>query len=231
MTTLIVGSGGIGLAAARRIGGEPVLTYRRNEPADPPPGATLRRLDVTDPVAVAELVASVPGLDAVVVTSGHRHDFEFFAKQDPAVAEEIVATELLGPMNVVRAALGALGDRGRIVLVGSDSGKAGTLGDAASSAARAGLLGFVRSIARETARTDVTVNVVSPGPTDTGLLGELLDGDDLAAKVMRGTVAAIPKRRTAQPEEIAEAIAYFLGPNSGFTTGQVLSVSGGLTMT
>lgn len=231
MTTLIIGSGGIGQATARRVGGEIVLTYRRNEPADAPAGATLRSLDVTDPAAVAELVTSVPELESVVVTSGHRHDFDFFAKQDPAVSEEIIVTELLGPMNVVRAALTAFGDRGRIVIVGSDSGKAGTLGDAASSAARAGLLGFVRSIARETARTDVTINVVSPGPTDTGLLSELLDGDDLTAKVMRGTVAAVPKGRSAEPDEIAEAVAYFLGPNSGFTTGQVLSVSGGLTMT
>ncbi len=133
-------------------------------------------------------------------------------------------------MNLVRGALHAFGDYGRIVIIGSDSGKAGTLGDATSSAARAGLMGFVRSISRETARKDITINIVSPGPTDTGLLTEMLSGDGLAAKVMGGTLKAIPKGRAATAEEIAEAVAYFLGPHSGFTTGQVLSVSGGLTM-
>lgn len=230
MRALVVGTGGIGTAAARRLAredGEVTVAYHSHRSTEFPSV----QLDATSPESVAEALGEVGEFDTLVVTTGHRHDMEFFSRQAPAVTGDIVATELLGPMNLVRGALQAFGDGpGRIVIVGSDSGKAGTLGDAASSAARAGLMGFVRSIARETARQDVTVNIVSPGPTDTPLLSGMLDGDDLAAKVMAGTVRSIPKERPATPEEIAEAVAYFVGPHSGFTTGQVLSVSGGLTM-
>lgn len=230
MRALVVGTGGIGTAVARRLShddGEVTVAYHSHRPGDFPSV----QVDATSPESVASAFSQVGEFDALVVTTGHRHDMEFFSHQPPVVSEEIVATELLGPMNLAREALRVFGDGpGRIVIVGSDSGKAGTLGDAASSAARAGLMGFVRSIARETARQDVTVNIVSPGPTDTPLLSGMLEGEDLAAKVMAGTVRSIPKGRPATPEEIAEAVAYFVGPHSGFTTGQVLSVSGGLTM-
>lgn len=229
MHAVIVGTGGIGTAVARRLlldGATVTATYHRHRPAE----FDAVQLDATSPAEVARVFGEIGDFDTLVVTTGHRHDLDFFVRQSPELAEEIIATELLGPMNLVRGALQVFGDHGRIVLIGSDSGKAGTLGDAASSAARAGLMGFVRSIARETARKDITINIVSPGPTDTGLLSGMLEGEGLTAKVMGGTVRAIPKGRTAAAAEIAEAVAYFVGPHSGFATGQVLSVSGGLTM-
>lgn len=257
-TALIVGIGGIGGAIAERLAADGYRifgTYFSNadmatKAAQQVPAAQWLgacQLDVRDAHAVQEafsegsLLDECGGcIDTLVVTTGYRHDLEFFAKQEPGEAERIIATELLGPMNVVREFLkldgrpettsGKVTSGRRIVLLGSDSGKAGTMGDAASSAARAGLVGFARSIARETSRTDTTVNVVNPGPTDTPMLQDMLAGENLAAKVMRGTVKAIPKGRLATPEEIAEAVAFLSGPNSGFITGQVLSVSGGLTM-
>jgi len=233
MRAVIVGTGGIGTAVARRLtadGAEVVVLHHRHPSGEFPSVPVDARL----PGDVARAFAETGAFDTLVVTTGHRHDMDFFVDQDPAVVADILATELTGPMNLVRGALQVFAGQGsgygRIVIIGSDSGKAGTLGDAASSAARAGLAGFVRSIARETAREDITVNIVSPGPTDTPLLTGMLEDGGLAGKVMAGTVRAIPKGRTGTAGEIAEAVAYFVGPHAGFTTGQVLSVSGGLTM-
>lgn len=247
---LLAGLGGIGHAVAHRLasrGAQIFGTHHSRPEAAATFGQSLPEgrwagsapLEVTDPASVAALAgpggaaaAAMGDPDTVVISTGHRHDLQFFAAQDPAVYQDILATELLGPMHLVRVLLPGMQDRGfgRIVLIGSDSGKAGTMADAASSAARAGLAGFARSIARETARQDITINVVSPGPTDTGLLQDMLTDEGLTGKVMKGTVGAVPKRRAGRAEEIAEAVAYLAGPNSGFTTGQVLSVSGGLTM-
>lgn len=247
---LLAGLGGIGGAVAHRLascGARIFGTYHSRPGSAETLGESLPAgtwagaapLEVTDPESALALAGprgaaagALGEVDTVVISTGHRHDLEFFAGQDPDVYQEILAVELLGPMHLVRAVLPGMQERGfgRIVLVGSDSGKAGTMADAASSAARAGLAGFARSIARETARQDITINVVSPGPTDTGLLQGMLADEGLTGKVMKGTVGAVPKRRAGTAQEIAEAVAYLAGPHSGFTTGQVLSVSGGLTM-
>lgn len=247
---LLAGLGGIGHAVAHRLAsrGARIFGTHHSKPEvaealgqSLPDGlwAGTAPLDITDPDSAAALIGpggtavlALGDPDTVVISTGHRHDLQFFAEQAPTIYQDILNTELLGPMHLVRALLPGMQERGfgRIVLIGSDSGKAGTMADAASSAARAGLAGFTRAIARETARQDITINVVSPGPTDTGMLQDMLSDDGLTGKIMRGTVGAVPKRRTGRAEEIAEAVAYLAGPHSGFTTGQVLSVSGGLTM-
>lgn len=247
---LIIGIGGIGAAIANRLatpGRTMFATYHSNRTSvddltDQLGSNVLvgsAALDVTDPQSIEEVCGrggaaeqALGGpVDTVIVTTGYRHDLSILTKQEPAEINRIITTELLGPTLVARAVLPAMNERGfgRLVLIGSDSGKAGTLGDAASSAARAGLMGLVKSLARETSRTDVTVNLVSPGPTDSPLLDSMLADEGLAGKVMQGTVKAILKGRPADSAEIAEAVAYFVGANSGFTTGQTLSVSGGLT--
>lgn len=246
---VVVGVGGLGGAVARMLAddGARVFGTYRSRPegarvlaAALPAGAWAgaARLDLTDADAVERVLSAggaaeqaLGGVDTLVVTAGHRHELRMFAQTPLADAGDVVATELLGPMAAVRAVLPAMTQAGfgRIVCIGSDSGKAGTLGDAASSAARAGINGFVRSIARETARTGVTVNVVSPGPTGTDLLEGMLQDEGLTGRVMSGTVKAVPVGRVGEPAEVARAVAYLVGPDSGFVTGQVLSVSGGLT--
>lgn len=246
---LLVGTGGIGGAIADRLAadGQRLFgTYHGNADGSDALGARLpqgtwashARLDATDADAVQAVVspqgtasAQLGGI-TLVVTTGHRHPLQILAQMDPQIMQVIIRTELLGPALLVRAVLPGMLEAGfgRIVLIGSDSGKAGTPGDAMSSAARAGLYGLAMSVARETARQDVTINVVSPGPTDTGLLAGMLADDGLTGKVMAATVKAIPKGRAAQPREIAAAVAYLASTDAGFTTGQVLSVSGGLTM-
>ncbi|GAA1365325.1 hypothetical protein GCM10009596_29130 [Arthrobacter rhombi] len=247
---LLVGTGGIGAAVAQRLaaGGARIHGTHHGDcsgatalGAGLPTGswAGTSRLDARDPGAVDRIAGpagaatqALGGIDTLVVTTGHRHPLSLLKDTDVEALHDILDTELYGPTLLVRAVLPGMLEAGfgRIVLIGSDSGKAGTLGDAASSAARAGLAGLARSVARETARSDVSINVVSPGPTDTHLLAGMLAEDGLTGKVMAGTVKAIPKGRPARATEIAAAVAHLASADAGYTTGQVLSVSGGLTM-
>ena len=98
------------------------------------------------------------------------------------------------------------------------------MGETVYAAAKGGLIAFTKSLARETARYKVNVNCVCPGPTDTPLMAVVPE------KVREALAKAIPMRRLGRPEEVADAIVFFAGEHSDYVTGQVLSVSGGLTM-
>ena len=116
------------------------------------------------------------------------------------------------------------GGGGKIVYVASDAGRVGSLGETPYSAAKGGIIGFTKSLAREGARHKITVNCVCPGPTDTPLFHANPE------RMREALLKAIPFRRLASPDDIAGAILYFAGPTSDYVTGQILSVSGGLTM-
>jgi 2-hydroxycyclohexanecarboxyl-CoA dehydrogenase len=105
----------------------------------------------------------------------------------------------------------------------------GSSGEAVYSACKAGIIGFSKTMAREMARSQVRVNVVCPGPTKTALLDQITGGDT-GAKIIDAMVRSVPFRRRGEPEDIAGAVAFFASDDAGFVTGQVLSVSGGLTM-
>lgn len=113
---------------------------------------------------------------------------------------------------------------GRIVNIASDAGRVGSLGETFYAGTKGGVIAFTKSLAREMARYGIVVNCVCPGPTDTPLFHSQPD------KNKEALIRAIPLRRLAQPEEIAYAVGFFAGPRAGYMTGQVLSVSGGLTM-
>jgi 2-hydroxycyclohexanecarboxyl-CoA dehydrogenase len=113
---------------------------------------------------------------------------------------------------------------GRIVCVASDAGRVGSLGETVYSGTKGGVIAFTKALAREMARYDVTVNCVCPGPTDTPLMAAVPD------KIKDAFARVTPMRRLARPTEVADAILFFAGPQAQFVTGQVLSVSGGLTM-
>jgi 2-hydroxycyclohexanecarboxyl-CoA dehydrogenase len=149
-----------------------------------------------------------------------------FVDSDDAFWEKVINLNFIGPMRLTKALLPQMFERksGRIVSVSSDAGRVGSLGETVYSGAKAGLIGFSKGLAREGARYNVTVNVVCPGPTDTPLLAAVPE------KYREAFIKAIPMRRFGQPAEVAEAIVFFAGPNAGYITGQVLSVSGGLTM-
>lgn len=186
-------------------------------------------MDVTDAASIEAFrelaLAWQPGIDIIVNVAGWGR-IEPFVKNSPEFWRKIVDLNLMGPIAVTRALLDGMIEResGKVVNIASDAGRVGSLGETVYSAAKGGVIAFTKSLAREMARFNITVNCVCPGPTDTPLLANEPE------KFLEAFKRATPMRRFAKPEEIADAILFFAGDTSSFVTGQVLSVSGGLTM-
>jgi 2-hydroxycyclohexanecarboxyl-CoA dehydrogenase len=149
-----------------------------------------------------------------------------FIENSPDYWRKVVDLNLMGPVAVSRAFLDKMIERGagKIVIVASDAGRVGSLGEAVYSGAKGGAIAFTKGLARDLARSNVHVNCVCPGPTDTPLLHAVPE------KFREAFVRATPLRRLAKPSEVANAVLFFASSRSDFITGQVLSVSGGLTM-
>lgn len=193
-------------------------------------GSTAHRADLADPAAILALrdeVVAAHGLPDVVVNAAGFDRVEPFMQNDDALWEALTTVNFLGPVRLTHAFLEpilAAGRTAKIVNIASDAGRVGSLGETVYSGTKGGLIAFTKSLAREMARHRINVNCVCPGPTDTPLFATLPE------KVRDGLVRAIPFRRLATPEEIADAVLFFSSHRSDFVTGQVLSVSGGLTM-
>ncbi|HZM34506.1 MAG TPA: SDR family NAD(P)-dependent oxidoreductase [Burkholderiales bacterium] len=151
---------------------------------------------------------------------------EPFVENKPELWKKLVDLNFLGTVMVTRAFVEDMMQRrsGRIVCVASDAGRVGSLGETVYSGTKGGVIAFAKALAREMARYGITVNCVCPGPTDTPLMAAVPD------KIKEAFARVTPMHRLAKPSEIADAILFFAGPQSDFVTGQVLSVSGGLTM-
>ena len=149
-----------------------------------------------------------------------------FVDGTPEFWAKLVALNFVGPMTLAKALLPGMMERarGKIVNIASDAGRVGSLGETVYAGTKGGLIAFTKSLARETARYQINVNCVCPGPTDTPLMAAVPD------KVKDALIKAIPFRRLGKPEEVADAVLFFAGPGAAYITGQVLSVSGGLTM-
>jgi 2-hydroxycyclohexanecarboxyl-CoA dehydrogenase len=175
--------------------------------------------------AAAEVLKRYPRVDILVNGAGWSKNTPFVQTTDE-FWDKVLGLNLVGPMRLTKLALPHMFERkqGKIVFVSSDAGRVGSLGEAVYSAAKAGLMGLTKAVAREGARFNVTCNCVCPGPTDTPLFAEV------DPKYQDAFVKAIPLRRLAKPEEVADPIVFFCGPQSDYVTGQVLSASGGLTM-
>jgi 2-hydroxycyclohexanecarboxyl-CoA dehydrogenase len=186
-------------------------------------------VDMTDPASIAALADAVQtrygAVDVLVNGAGWGRTHPFW-EGTPELWDKLIALNLVGPMTLAKALLPQMLERksGRIVNIASDAGRVGSLGETVYAGAKGGLIAFTKSLARETARHGINVNCVCPGPTDTPLLAAVPEGHLEAFK------KAIPLRRFAQPSEVADAVAFFAGAQSNYVTGQVLSVSGGLTM-
>ncbi len=143
--------------------------------------------------------------------------------------DRIIAVNLKGTIACCRAVLDGMAERneGRIVTIASDAGRVGSSGEAVYSATKGGVIAFTKTFAREGAQYGITANCVCPGPTETALLAQVAAYSE---KLYSGLARAIPLGRTAQPEDIAPAVAFLVSDGARYITGQTLSVSGGLTM-
>ncbi len=186
-------------------------------------------LELTDPASIAGFAAAVgrqtDRVDGLVNAAGW-DIIQPFLQNTPEFWDRVIGINLMGSIRLTRLILETMVARGRgkIVNVASDAGRVGSMGETVYAAAKGGLIAFTKSLAREMARNRINVNCVCPGPTDTPLFHAQPE------KMREALIHAIPLRRVAQPEEIAEAVMFFLGRRSDYITGQVLSVSGGLTM-
>ena len=119
---------------------------------------------------------------------------------------------------------------GRVVNISSDAARVGSSGESVYSACKGGILSLTKTLARELARKGVTVNAVCPGPTDTPILQGFLGEGEAGRKVYDALVRAIPQKRVGKPDDVPGIVAFLASDEAAYITGQVISVSGGLTM-
>ena len=192
-------------------------------------GAEFLHVDLTDPASIEalrrEALARRERVDIVANVAGWGKT-EPFVQNTPEFWRKMIDLNLLGTILLTRAFLDPMIERraGKIVTVASDAGRVGSLGESVYSGTKGGVIAFTKGLAREMARFDINVNCVCPGPTDTPLMAAVPD------KLKDAFARATPLRRLAKPAEVADAILFFASARADFITGQVLSVSGGLTM-
>ena len=240
------GGGGIGGATCRRFGadGAKVAVHDRNLEAAEKVAAAIReaggqaqafRCDITDrasvDAAIAATEAALGPIDVLVNNAGW-DVFKPFTKTTPDDWDKLIAINLTGALHMHHAVLPGMAarKRGRIVNIASDAGRVGSSGEAVYAACKGGLIALSKTLAREHARHGITVNVVCPGPTDTALFADYKEGAGNPDKLMEAFTRAIPLGRIGQPDDLPGAISFFASDDAAFVTGQVLSVSGGLTM-
>jgi 2-hydroxycyclohexanecarboxyl-CoA dehydrogenase len=181
--------------------------------------------------AVREAVAAFGPIDVLVNNAGW-DVFKPFVDTVPADWDKLIAINLTGPLNMHHAVLPGMAERkrGRIVNVSSDAARVGSSGEAVYAACKAGLIGFSKTIAREQARNGITINVVCPGVVNTKLYADYKKGARNPDKLDEAFRRAIPLGRLGEPDDLPGAICFFASDDAAFVTGQVLSVSGGLSM-
>lgn len=176
-------------------------------------------------VGLAEAVAARFGPAYALVNCAGWDDIMPFRDTEPSLWSKVLDINLYGTVAVTHAFLDAVTQtRGRIVNISSDAGRVGSSGETVYAGAKAGIIGFTKSLAREVARDGVTANCVCPGPINTAFLAKNSD------KLRESLARAIPMRRVGEPEDVVGAVLFFASPAAAYVTGQVLSVSGGLTM-
>jgi 3-oxoacyl-[acyl-carrier protein] reductase len=223
------GSRGIGLACARRfveLGDKVAVTHLTSPPPD---GVLGVRCDVTSADDVAAAFGAVEEeygpVEVLVSNAGITRDTLLLRMTEEDFASVIDANLTAAFRVAKRAAQGMLrARRGRIILMSSVVGLSGSAGQVNYAAAKAGMVGFARSLARELASRSITVNVVAPGPVATDMT------ETLGEKRIAELTAAVPLGRFATSEEIAATVAFLASPEAGYITGAVIPVDGGLGM-
>ncbi|MEM5451499.1 2-hydroxycyclohexanecarboxyl-CoA dehydrogenase [Paraburkholderia sp. BR10936] len=240
------GGGGIGGATCRRFAAEgarvAVLDLSleaalkvADEILEKGGQALALRCDITNraevETALEQVQAQLGPVDVLVNNAGW-DVFRPFTKTEPAQWDKLIAINLTGALHMHHAVLPGMVERkrGRIINIASDAARVGSSGEAVYAACKGGLVAFSKTIAREHARHGITVNVVCPGPTDTALFAEYKEGAGNPEKLLEAFQRSIPLGRIGQPDDLPGAIVFFASDDANYITGQVLSVSGGLTM-
>ena len=180
--------------------------------------------------AVTDFEQTLGPVDLLVNNAGWDRAMPFL-ETDEAFRQKVVAINLFGPINVQHVVLAGMAKRGqgRVVTIASDAGRVGSSGEAVYSACKGGVIALAKTLARELVSRGITLNTICPGPTDTAILRSFTDGPD-GAKIYEGLKRAIPMKRLGTPEDYPGLVAFFLSDDAAYITGQVISVSGGLTM-
>ena len=236
---IVTGAGqGIGRGIATKLAAEraTVVVTDINEDTAKETAATIGgvgiRTDVTSRESVEAMVEQVMrqfGRIDVLVNNAGWDKSGPFVDSDPADWDRIIAINLYGVLHTSKAVLPIMAAQGAgsVVNLASDAGRVGSSGEAVYSAAKGGVIAFTKATARDMARHQVNANCVCPGPTDTALFASV-GGDN--PKLREALTKAIPFRRLAQPEDLANVVAFLASDEAAYVTGQTVSVSGGLTM-
>ncbi|WP_417829675.1 acetoacetyl-CoA reductase [Thalassospira sp.] len=192
-------------------------------------GIATYKWSVADPDAcaagIARVEAEVGPVDILINNAGITRD-GFMHKMETEQWNAVIDTNLSSLFYMTKPVLEGMRARGfgRVVNISSINGQAGQLGQTNYSAAKAGVHGFTKALAQEVARKGITVNTIAPGYINTDMVAAVPE------KVLEGIISKIPVGRLGEAEEIAQAILYLCGPNSGFITGSCLSINGGQHM-
>jgi 2-hydroxycyclohexanecarboxyl-CoA dehydrogenase len=231
------GASGIGAAIAERLAAEGAEVWVGDvnvEGAEKVAGEVnghATRLDVTDLDSARAAVEAAGGVEILVNNAG-TDEFGFFPTTTPEQWQRVIDINLNGVLNCTAAALPGMQQAGygRIVSISSEAGRVGSKGSAVYSAAKAGVIGFTKVIARENGRYDITANAIAPGPIETPLLMGAKALGEVGERLIDNMRSQTQLGRLGRPVEVAAAVAFLASDDATFVTGETLGVSGGLGM-
>jgi 2-hydroxycyclohexanecarboxyl-CoA dehydrogenase len=232
------GASGIGAATARRLAAEGAEVWvgdlndeGSREVASEIDGHAVH-LDVTDPESARAAVEATGGTLDILINNAGMDEFGFFTQITPEQWQRVIGVNLVGVLACTHAALPGMqaAGYGRIVSTASEAGRVGSKGSAVYSAAKGGVIAFMKTIARENARYGINANSIAPGPIETPLLMGAAQLGDVGQKILDTMTGATQLGRLGQPDEVAAAIAFLASDDASYVTGETLGVSGGLGM-
>ncbi|WP_417777135.1 SDR family NAD(P)-dependent oxidoreductase [Stutzerimonas xanthomarina] len=240
------GGGGIGRALCLRFAaeGSRVAVLDRDEAAaqstaelvsEAGGNAVAYAADITDYATIVETVDKIErdlGVPTVLVNNAGFDRFMPFLKTEPGMWQQLIDINLTGALNMHHVVLPKMLEAGggKVINIASDAARVGSSGEAVYAACKAGLIGLSKTLARELASKNINFNVVCPGPTHTALLKSVAATSNNPEKLLEAFKNAVPKRRLGQPEDYPGIVCLLASDDADFITGQVISVSGGLTM-
>src|SRR5947207_3375051 len=232
------GASGIGAATARRLAAEGAEVWvgdlndeGSREVASEIDGHAVH-LDVTDPESAKAAIEAAGGTLDILINNAGMDEFGFFTQITPEQWQRVIGVNLVGVLACTHAALPGMqaAGYGRIVSTASEAGRVGSKGSAVYSAAKGGVIAFMKVIARENARFGINANSIAPGPIETPLLMGAVGLGEIGEKIIETMKSATQLRRPGTPDEVAAAIAFLASEEASYITGETLGVSGGLGM-